>query len=165
MNTREKLSVVIAIVGFGACVAVSEPTSPYPGGTIEAPKEKNFLDNDQETGSRADKRYAEMLSKMQGAVEEIAQLYGNPIFLQVFTNDADRASELKERLGIARHLQDARGELEGLEKKQEELLNDIALKQREAARLSGKLVRQRKALDALAAAFNQARDAVEDTTK
>jgi chromosome segregation ATPase len=165
MNAREKLFLVIAIIGFSANGAISEPSSLSSGGTFETANAKNALDSTRETESRADKRYAEMLNKMQEAVEEIAQLYGNPIFLQIFTNDADRASELKERLGSARRIEDIRHEVEGLERKQEELINDIALKQREAARLSEKLVRQRKALDGLAAAFDQARDAVEDTTK
>jgi chromosome segregation ATPase len=165
MNARRNVSLVITIVCLGASGAVSEPSSPFSGGIFEGANAKSASDSIRETESRADKRYAEMLGKMQQAVEEIAQLYGNPIFLQVFTNDADRASALKERLGIARHMEDVRHELEELEKKQEELVNDIALKQREAASLSGKLVRQRKALDALAAAFDQARDAVEDTTK
>src|ERR1022692_1682330 len=106
-----------------------------------------------------------MLNKMQAAVEEIAQLYGNPVFLQVFTNDAERASELKQRLKAARSWDDIRRELAGLEKKRDELLNDIALKEREAARLTGRLVRQRSALDALATAVEAARKAVEETAK
>lgn len=106
-----------------------------------------------------------MLGKMQSAVEEIAQLYGNPIFLQVFTNDVERATELKQRLRLARSDENIRRELTDLEKKREELLNDIALKEREASRLSGRLVRQRVALDALAAAVEQARNAVEETAK
>jgi|CZKI01.1.fsa_nt_gi hypothetical protein len=114
---------------------------------------------------RADKRHEEMLNKMQAAVEEIAQLYGNPVFLQVFTNDAERASELKQRLKAARSWDDIRRELAGLEKKRDELLNDIALKEREAARLTGRLVRQRSALDALATAVEAARKAVEETAK
>jgi len=98
-------------------------------------------------------------------VEEIAQLYGNPVFLQVFTNDVDRASELKLRLKAARTGEDIRRELADLEKRREDLLGDIALKEREAARLGGRLVRQRAALDALSAAVEQARKAVEDTAK
>jgi chromosome segregation ATPase len=106
-----------------------------------------------------------MLNKMQGAVEEIAQLYGNPTFLQVFTNDVAQASELKSRLKWAQRLHDIRLEVEDIEKTREDLLNDIALKRREAGKLSEKLLRQRKALDAIAAALEQARSAVEDTVK
>jgi septal ring factor EnvC (AmiA/AmiB activator) len=113
----------------------------------------------------ADKRYEEMLDRMQSAVEEIAQLYGNPTFLQVFTNDAGQASELKQRLKAARTGEDVRRELANLEKRREELLSDIALREREVARLSSRLVRQRSALEALAAAVEQARKAVEDTSK
>jgi hypothetical protein len=114
---------------------------------------------------RADKRYGEMLDKMQAAVEEIAQLYGNPVFLQVFTNDAEQASKLKERLKAARAGEVIRRELADLEKKREDLLNEIALREREVTKLSGRLVRQRAALDALAVAVEQARNAVEDTAK
>jgi hypothetical protein len=118
-----------------------------------------------DTERRADKRLGEMLDKMQAAVEEIAQLYGNPVFLQVYTNDPDQAAKLKLRLGAARASEDIRRELTNLEKKREDLLNEIALKEREVARLSGKLVRQRAALDSLAEAVERARNATEDTVK
>jgi chromosome segregation ATPase len=114
---------------------------------------------------RADKRYDEMLGKMQAAVEEIAQLYGNPVFLQVFTNDEERASQLKDRLKLAKTGDDVGHELADLQKKRDDLLNDIALKQREADRLTNRLVRQRAALEALSEAVEQARKAVEETTR
>jgi hypothetical protein len=114
---------------------------------------------------RADKRFGEMLDKMQAAVEETAQLYGNPVFLQVFTNDPEQASILKQRLKAARTGEDIRRELADLEKKREDLLSEIALREKEVTRLSGRLVRQRAALDALAAAVEQARNAVEETAK
>ena len=104
-----------------------------------------------------------MLAKMQAAVEEVAQLYGNPVFLQVFTNDMDQAAELKERLRLARSEKALRRDLSDLEKSRDEVMSDLALKQREASRLAARLVRQRAALDALAAAVEQARKAVEDT--
>jgi predicted nucleic acid-binding Zn-ribbon protein len=106
-----------------------------------------------------------MLSKMQAAVEEIAQLYGNPVFLQVFTNDVERATELKQRLRAAQSDEQIGRETADLEKKRDDLLNDIALKEREAARLTDRIVRQRTALDALANAVENARKAVEETTK
>jgi hypothetical protein len=115
--------------------------------------------------ARADKRYEEMLGRMQAAVEEIAQLYGNPIFLQVFTNDVERATELKQRLRSAHATDAIQKEIKDLEGKRDELLNDIALKEREATRLSNRLARQRVALDVLAGAVEQARHAVEDTAK
>jgi hypothetical protein len=114
---------------------------------------------------RASKRYEEMLDRMQAAVEEIAQLYGNPQFLQVFTNDMDRASELKMRLKSAATRDDIRQEVASLEKKREDLLGDIALKEREAKRLGEKLLRQRTALDALSIAVEKAQKAVEDTSR
>ncbi len=113
----------------------------------------------------ADKKYEEMLGKMQSAVEEIAQLYGNPLFLQVFTNDEGRASELKLRLHVDRASSQIRKEIKDLEKQRSDLLGDIELRKRESARLSEKLVHQRAALDALAAAFDQAKSAVEDTPR
>jgi len=106
-----------------------------------------------------------MLSKMQAAVEEIAQLYGNPVFLQVFTNDVERAAELKQRLRAAQSDEQIRRELADVEKKRDDLLNDIALKEREAARLTDRIVRQRAALEALASAIENARKAVEETTR
>jgi hypothetical protein len=118
-----------------------------------------------ESKDRAEKRYDEMLSKMQAAVEEIAQLYGNPVFLQVFTNDVERATELKQRLRAAQSDEQVRREMADIEKKRDDLLNDIALKEREAARLTSRIVRQRAALDALATAVEQARKAVEETAK
>jgi hypothetical protein len=120
-----------------------------------------------ENGSakRAAERYDEMLTRMQSAVEEVAELYGNPLFLQVFTNDEERAAALKQRLRSAGTADAMRKELADLQKKREELLNDIALKEREAARLSERLARQRVALDSLASAVEQARSAVEETAK
>ncbi len=118
-----------------------------------------------ESAKRANKRYKEMLDKMQAAVEEIAQLYGNPVFLQVFTNDVEQANELKLRLNSAKTGNDIRQEISDLEKRLDELKSDIALKEREANRLASKLVRQRSALDALSTAMEQARTAVEETAK
>jgi hypothetical protein len=114
---------------------------------------------------RADARYEEMLDKMEAAVEEIAQLYGNPTFVQIFTNDGERATELKERLKTDRRAADIRLEIEELEKRRGDLIDDISLKKKEARMLGEKLARQRAALDALAAAVEQARRAVEDTVK
>ena len=119
---------------------------------------------DSEANRRASKRYEEMLTKMQAAVEEVAQLYGNPVFLQVFTNDTERAEELKQRLSLARSEKEMQRELSDLKRQRDDLLNDLALKQREASRLAARLVRQRAALDTLASAVEQARKAVEGTT-
>ena len=92
-------------------------------------------------------------------------MYGNPVFLQVFTNDEGRASELKLRLRTAKNSDEIAREMSDLQKRRDDLLNDIALKARESARLAEKLARQRAALDALAAAVEDARKAVEDTSK
>jgi len=114
---------------------------------------------------RAARKYEEMLSKMQAAVEEIAELYGNPSFLQVYTNDEDKASELKLRLASAGREKALRHDLEDLEKKREDVLGEIALREKESRRLTEKLVRQRAALDALSSALDQARKVSEDSAR
>lgn len=120
---------------------------------------------DKDAPSRADKRYEEMLSRMQAAIEDIAQMYGNPVFLQIFTNDVSRASELKQRLHAEKTTQEVEKDLRDLALKRESLMDDIALKEREAAKLTRRLAVQRAALDAVAGAIDQARTAVEDTSK
>ena len=119
----------------------------------------------RESAARAQKKQEEMLSKMQASVEEIAGLYGNPTFLQVFTNDRELADELKVRLKAEKTAGQVRREVSELEKKRDDLMNAIALENRECARLSGKLARQRAALDAIAQAVEGAKKAVEDTWK
>jgi len=150
---------LFGLLGATAASAAA-PTAPVPpaGPTDPAP-----VIPDAE--ARASRRYDEMLDRMRAAVEDIAALYGNPTFLQVFTNDASRADELKARLRTDRSAARVADDLKDLEKKRDDLLGDIALKEREAARLSGRLVRQRAALDALAAAIESARRAVEETSR
>lgn len=114
---------------------------------------------------RARQRYEEMLAKMQSAIEEIAELYGSPSFLEVFTNDRERADDLKSRLAAVGTAAAARREVADLTRRKEELLNDLALRQQESRRLTDKLARQRAALDALAAAMDQARRAAEETVR
>jgi len=153
---------------IAAQTGLAEPESSKPnsaqekkGVAIVVPSPHEVSDS----AKRAERRLDEMLGKMRASVEEIAQLYGNPVFLQVFTNDTDRANELKERLRAARSDEEIRRELADLEKRRDDLLNDIALRERESTQLASRLVRQRAALDSLAAAVEQARKAVEDTTK
>ena len=160
MNTTQLL---IAGLLAGSLPARAADPVPAPAAAPAAPAEAPLTT--EEIERRANKRYEEMLDKMQAAVEEIAQLYGNPIFLQVFTNDPARAAELKDRLKAGKASADIRGELTGLEKRRDDLLNDIALREREAARISGRLKRQRAALDAIAAAVEQARRSVEETSQ
>lgn len=159
----KKILITAALLARPLCSAA--PERPDPGSGQEPNKEAQSGGQDRDTAALADKRYGEMLGKMQAAVEEVAQLYGNPIFLQVFTNDVGRADELKRSLRSAKSGEQIQRELSELERRREELLSDIALKQREAGRLSERLVRQRAALDALAAAVEQARKAVEETAK
>jgi seryl-tRNA synthetase len=118
-----------------------------------------------ESDVRADRHYDEMLGKMQTAVEEVAQLYGNPLFLQVFTNDPERARELKEILKADRRTGDLQLEVDDLEKKRDELLDDIALKERQTKELRESLARQKLALDTASSAIEQAKRAVEGATK
>jgi len=154
------LAIVAWMPGASAADAPAKPASADPGETSAGASPDSG-----ESARRAEGRYQEMLSKMQTSVEEIAQLYGNPVFLQVFTNDEERANELKRRLRAAQSGEEVRREVAELEKKRDELLSDIALKKRESSRLAEKLVRQRAALDALASAVEEARRAVEDTAK
>ena len=161
-----KSGMILAAVSVLACLNcwAGEPIrESSKEGTPSGVLSSNRDEHDEE--QRAEKRYEEMLNKMQAAVEEIAQLYGNPIFVQIFTNDTERASELKLRLKAAKNEDDIRRELAELKKKRDELLNDIALKERETNRLTGRLVRQRIALEAVATALDQARKAVEDTAR
>lgn len=164
MTTTQTSLIVATLLVCHPCAAGPEFNQPGMGQApkVEArPAKGEPVESDVDF--RADKRYEEMLRKMQAAVEEVAQLYGNPTFLQVFTNDSDRAAELKKRLQEGRSGEEIRREMAILEKRRDDLLNDLALKQREAARLAARLVRQRAALDTLAAAVEQARKAVEDT--
>ncbi|GEM_PF-2374174 len=162
----KKSLIIAALVVQQLGFASEEPprTSPTP-----TPKSGSSMVNreaqEHELRERADKRYEEMLEKMQAAVEEIAQLYGNPIFLQVFTNDLDRAAELKKRLRSTRSEEQIQRELTDLVKQRDDVLNDIALREKEVSRLAARLVRQRAALDDLAVAVEQARKAVEETAK
>jgi len=149
--------IAASLLAHPCCVAEPDPHPPSSGQAQKADSgAPNAQPAESEASRRASKRYEEMLSKMQAAVEEVAQLYGNPVFLQVFTNDTERAEELKERLRLARSEKD-------LQHRRDDLLNDLALKQREASRLAARLVRQRAALEALASAVEQARKAVEET--
>jgi hypothetical protein len=164
---KPKISTFAAAILLGSrCWAGGEPPaiSPAQAAATETSSATPAA-GWNESERRADKRYEEMLDRMQAAVEEVAQLYGNPVFLQVFTNDAERASELKQRLKASRTGDEIRREVADLEKRRDDLLGDIALKERESARLSGKLVRQRTALDTLAKAVEQARAAIEETAK
>lgn len=161
MNMTTQLLIAGLLAGSlqARAADVAPAAAPPPSASADTPL------TTEEIERRANKRYEEMLDKMQVAVEEIAQLYGNPIFLQVFTNDPARAAELKDRLKSGKVSADIRGELAGLEKKRDDLLNDIALREREAARVSGRLKRQRAALDAIAAAVEQARRSVEESSQ
>jgi hypothetical protein len=164
MNSIKTL-VVATLLSCLPCAAAPVLPEPEPPQTTNVGALASPVADAAESKARADKRYEEMLEKMQAAVEEIAQLYGNPVFLQVFTNDEERAAELKKRLRSAQAGDEVKRDLAGLEKKRDDLLGDIALKEREAARITSRLARQRMALDVLAAAVDQARAAVEETSK
>jgi hypothetical protein len=153
-KTLMLLILAAAARGADAETGTSQASSPIPAATV-----------DRDASARADKRYEEMLSRMQASIEEIAQMYGNPVFLQIFTNDVARASELKQRLHAEKTALEVEKDLRDLALKREGLLDDIALKEREAAKLTRRLAVQRAALDAVAGAIEQARTAVEDTSK
>jgi hypothetical protein len=160
-----KLLIAAMLLSYFPCNASPAQPIPEPAQATSSAALAPTGADAGESKARADKRYEEMLGKMQAAVEEIAELYGNPVFLQVFTNDEERAAELKKRLRSAQSGDEVKRELAALEKKRDDLLSDIALKEREAARLTSRLARQRLALDVVAAAVEQARTAVEETSK
>ena len=153
-KTLMLLILAAAARGADAETGTSQASSPIPAATV-----------DRDASARADKRYEEMLSRMQASIEEIAQMYGNPVFLQIFTNDVARASELKQRLHAEKTALEVEKDLRDLALMRDGLLDDIALKEREAAKLTRRLAVQRAALDAVAGAIEQARTAVEDTSK
>jgi uncharacterized protein YjiS (DUF1127 family) len=162
MNSVYRLAMAAFLCGSLPAAAAEAPAASATA-SATAPAAETPMTT-EEIERRASRRYEEMLDRMQAAVDEIAQLYGNPVFVQVFTNDPARAAELKERLRAAQGSERIRTELAALEKKRDELLSDIALREREAARVSSRLKRQRAALDAIAAAIEQARKAVEETS-
>ena len=164
MNAKPMLVTLllrILLLFTGAAATAQGEEEPPAASAAKTQDDPNALESD----ARANKRYDEMLGKMQAAVEEIAQFYGNPLFLQVFTNDEERAAQLKLRLRSAQSGAEIKREIDELERKRADLAGDIALRKREAARLGEKLVRQRAALEALASAVEQARKAVEETSK
>jgi DNA repair ATPase RecN len=147
------------------CLTGNEQSVPVGATTSDFSVSSNAIATPPDEESRASERYDEMLGRMQNALEEIAQQYGNPLFLQVFTNDPERAAELKARLISDRRAEDIRRELVSLERRRADLLSDLAFKEQQTKKLEEKLVRQRTALDALATAIEQARRAVEDTSR
>jgi chromosome segregation ATPase len=157
---NNRLILALALIGLAT---VSLPADPAPAAV--SPTGPVMEPGAGESEHLADKRYAEMLEKMQASIEEIAGLYGNPTFLQIFTNDPERAAQLKQRLRTDRREEALRGEMRDLEAKRDELRGDLALKEREAAKLAARLARQRSALDAISGALEAARKAVEDTAR
>lgn len=147
----------LASLGAGDDSAAIKKPAEEPVAIVPAPAD--------EASARAEKRYSEMLDRMQAAVEEVAQLYGNPTFLQVFTNDSSRATQLRQRLKDSKSIDAVRSELASLQKKRDDLAGSVALMERESAKLTARLTRQRSALDTLGAAFELARKAVEDTAQ
>lgn len=153
MKTRSLA--LIALLVLGGSRLAADPAPKTMPAAADAP----------DMAALADRRLDEMLNRMQAAVEEVAGLYGNPTFLQVFTNDPERAAELRMRLRTNRRGEALQAELKELEARRQELLGDIALKQRESERLANRLVRQRAALESVSSALDSARKAVEDTAK
>jgi len=160
MKLSRAFAALVAVVPMAwANPAPGEPGLPAAGPSVHGGEAPPTADE------RARQRYEEMLAKMQSAIEEIAELYGSPSFLEVFTNDRERADDLKSRLAAVGTAAAARREVADLTRRKEELLNDLALRQQESRRLTDKLARQRAALDALAAAMDQARRAAEETVR
>ena len=117
----------------------------------------------EEMAARAATREKEMQNKMQAAVEEIAQLYGNPRFIQTFSNDPELANEFRARLSSAREISTIKAEVAALTQKRDDVLNDIAVREKEIKRLTERMARTRSALDNVAGAVDQARRSMEES--
>ena len=113
--------------------------------------------------SNDDRALKEMFGKMRAAVEEIAALYGDPLVVQVFTNDRTKAAELRARLAETESLAALRSETETLKAERGKLEDEVARDRRQAALLSDRLARQRAALDVVAKAVDRVNQAVEGT--
>jgi DNA repair exonuclease SbcCD ATPase subunit len=159
-----KLGWLVLFWLLGAAAVAAAPAAENRAGAAGAMTDRSAAAGPT-ADERARQRYEEMLAKMQSAIEEIAELYGSPSFLEVFTNDRERANDLKSRLAAVGSAAAAQRELADLARRREELLNDLALREKEARRLTDKLARQRAALEALAAAVEQARRATEDSAR
>ena len=109
----------------------------------------------------AEQRYQEMLSRMQRSIEDIAQLYGNPLFVQLFTNDPPKAEEFRRRLALSEGTDELRARHEELIKRRDELAKVVALQERESASMGERLARQRAALDSVVKAVEAAQRAIE----
>lgn len=109
----------------------------------------------------ADARYAEMKRKIVGAVEEILQLYGNPSFAEVVTNDPQKAADLRARISASTSSDQIRSEVAELEKRRNDMLADIALREREVEALKVRAARLRASLDQAATAIQGAQRAME----
>ena len=108
-------------------------------------------------------RMDEMYQKMRRAVEDIAELYGSPRFVQVFTNDRLLADELRLRLRATDSLKQLNAQIEDLSHRCDRLKAELAKREAEAASASQRLARQRAAMNAVANAVDQANRAVEGT--
>ena len=174
---------------FGACSAVllttwvalraagseerSPDSLPPPTGSLTPPSlraqsravESRPLPADTALGASkvalAEQRYQEMLSRMQRSIEDIAQLYGNPLFVQLFTNDPPKAEEFRRRLVLSEGTDELRARHEELIKRRDELTKVVALQERESASMGERLARQRAALDSVVKAVEAAQRAIE----
>lgn len=135
--------------------SASEPESVPPTSSLAGQVIPGTLD---EASARK-----EMYGKMRSAVEEIASLYGDLPFVQVFTNDRGKAAELRARLSETDSIKRLRAETEALKAERSKLEDELARDRKQAALLSERLARQRAALTLVSRAVEQVNRAVEGT--
>src|ERR1700679_1052806 len=119
-TTQTLLAVFLLAVLRPNLLGDTQPSKPTPDSVSQdANREK------PDSSGGAEKRYQEMLSKMREAEEGIAESSGNPMFIQLFTNDREKAMMVKQRLQSTKRGEEIRFELSSLEKRRDELMSDI----------------------------------------
>ncbi|HEY1792957.1 MAG TPA: hypothetical protein VGG34_08555 [Opitutaceae bacterium] len=136
-----------AVSGPDAAPANPAPSEDYRGADV---------------GAKADKP-DEMFEKMRTAVEEIAGTYGDPPFIQIFTNDPKAAEAMQLKLRELGGDKAAKSELGALEKVRDKLNADLAKRAKEKKQLEDKIREQSRQLDDLAAAIARARALLDAT--
>lgn len=161
------LSVSLAQTACASSNATIKPrTMPAPsaGGEalVVAPSPAPAEPSDAE---RAASREREMYVKMDRAVQDIAQLYGNPRFVRTMSNDPDLAAEFKARIQATRDTESIRAEVADLTQRREALKDEVALLEREAEAAKAKLARTRATLDAVQTTLGQATRTIESSAE
>ncbi len=158
MKKKNLVFVFCLLAGFSVAFAQNSTgfkpsTIPVRDGVAATFPGANPVASANNTGSYAsstpiDKdspQYADMIYKMRESVQRIASEYGNPAFAQVFTNDKDRAEEIRNKLKVLESHEALAQINEALSKRESELrmeierlearLNDLKYRVNEAQKL------------------------------